>query len=141
MNPFDKMELESLQRMLGEIEKQGKSMRAALDGGQEFYRPMLERQRQRYKEIKARVNKLQGSAQPEAAAPKFTPAEFHQMCDSHDWNYHMSDDSGSYRAGKTHEALLDSAVNHQPELAPILKAWQAHASGGPKPVAPQDPAA
>lgn len=144
---LNRMSTDNLWDVLKRVEETGRTYKAALDKGQEFYRQPLEQQRATWKAIKAEIGSrtqktgLAAAAAPVAAAGpvQVTPKEFHRQCAQHDWHHGYSDDPGAYRAGRDNADRLASITHAQPELAPILKAWQAHVAGdGPKPVEPKE---
>jgi len=142
---LNRMSTDDLWNVLKRVEETGRTYKAALDRGQEFYRQPLEQQRATWKAIKAEIgSRTQKTGLAAATAPvdpagpvQVSPKLFHQMAAQHDWSYERSDDPGAYRAGRDNADRLASLTHAQPELVPILKAWQAHVAGdGPKPVEP-----
>lgn len=138
-----------LQTMLMNVEQDGKQAKAMVQAGDESYRPKHAALQDRWKAIKAEMKRRSSPAADQPLAPGLAPAagqpapvspqEFHRMCATHDWNHEYSDDPGAYRAGKASADRLLGVARSQPELAPILTAWTAHAlGGGPRPKEPME---
>jgi hypothetical protein len=60
-----------------------------------------------------------------------TPAEFFDMCATHDWYYNYADDNRAYKAGLARNRELADIARSDPELQAIYDAWLDYTTSGP----------